>query len=121
MNSSTHETPRYDTQNRRLCGAHRSNGESCHAPAMAGQRVCYRHGGASPQARQAARLRLMDLVDPAITRLAQLVANTEDERVLLDAINSVLDRTGYAKGYELTTDDARALLAERLTGHTTDN
>jgi len=117
MNRYTYETPRYDAQGRRLCGAHRSNGNPCRAPAMHGQRVCYRHGGASPQARHAARLRLLDLVDPAITILARILSNPETKDAdALKAVEMILDRTGYSKGYQVTVDDARAMLAERLAG-----
>jgi hypothetical protein len=40
------------------CTARRTNGEPCSAWAMRGQHTCWAHGGASPQARASAELRL---------------------------------------------------------------
>lgn len=42
----------------RYCSAHRSDGAPCKKPPMRGQSVCYKHGGASPQARSAAGRRI---------------------------------------------------------------
>jgi len=110
-NPSTREGP----NGQRLCHAKNSAGEPCKGLAMQGQNVCRVHGGAAPQNKDKARLRLFDLVDPSLTRLARLIATTNDEQVLLKAVNSVLDRTGYQRGYQITIEDARAMLAERLT------
>lgn len=51
------------------------------------------HGGAAPQVKAAADERLRALVDPAITRLAELVAQTEFPSVAIAAVKDVLDRT----------------------------
>lgn len=92
----------------------RQTGQQCQRHAQLGQKVCYHHGGKSPQAKRNARLRLFDMVDPALTELARIIARSEDEKVKLSAINSVLDRTGYQRGYEITIDDARDMLIQRL-------
>jgi hypothetical protein len=42
----------------RCCSRRKSDGEDCGSWAMRGQRVCRMHGGASPQARQAAARRV---------------------------------------------------------------
>lgn len=111
----TDTTIRYDAQQRRLCAAHRKDGQPCNAPAMDGQRICAKHGGSSPQAKRAARLRMLDLIDPAITQLARIVASPDTRDTdRLKAIEMILDRTGYPKGYQVTVEDARAVLADRL-------
>ncbi len=106
---------RYDEQGRRLCGAHRSDGEPCSAPAMIGQRVCRMHGGSAPQARHRARLRLMELVDPAVATLARELVGAPRSADRIRAAAEVLDRAGFVRGGgEVTADEARALLIERI-------
>lgn len=106
---------RYDDQHRRLCGAHRSNGEPCSAPAMVGQRVCRMHGGSAPQARHRARLRLMELVDPAVATLARELVGARRSADRLRAAAEILDRAGFVRGGgEVSADEARALLIERI-------
>lgn len=111
----TPEGLRYDDQGRRLCGAKRTNGQPCRAPAMAGQRVCYKHGGAKPSARRAARLRLMELVDPAVATLAREMVQADSSRDRQSAANSILDRAGIARTVkEVSVEESRALLIERI-------
>jgi hypothetical protein len=63
-------------------------------------RVCYTHGGAAPQAREAARLRLVFLLDPALKRLASILKHGDDSHAL-GAIKIVLDRNElYGFGVE---------------------
>ena len=80
----------------RECGAHRTNGEPCHASAMHGQQVCYRHGGNSPQARAAAQERILGKADAAAKYLADVVEGTEDAtpNVRVIAARDLLDRAG---------------------------
>lgn len=55
------------------------------------------HGGGAPQVRQAARLRLAALVDPAINVLASLLKPSKrkiPENVRLAAAKDALDRNG---------------------------
>ena len=56
--------------------------------------MCYIHGGAAPQVRLAAKERLAILVDPAITRLEQLMKQTEFPCTAYAAVKDVLDRAG---------------------------
>lgn len=107
--------PRYDSVGRLMCSARRrGTDELCKAPAMTGQRVCRNHGGSSPQAKRAARLRLMELVDPAIATLAREMVQAEKSRDKQSAANSILDRAGYGRTTRVETADARQILYERL-------
>lgn len=56
-----------------VCTAKRSNGMACKAQAISGARVCRVHGGSAPQVIEAARRRLLLLIDPALGVLAQSV------------------------------------------------
>lgn len=107
-------TIRYTPAGARACSAHTTAGEPCNAPAMNGQRVCRKHGGASPQAKRAAQLRLAALADPAIETLAHIMEHGEEPRDRLSAANSILDRAGYGRSQHVTTEDARELLLQRL-------
>lgn len=106
--------PRYDAQNRLLCGARRRDGDLCQSPAMHGQSVCRMHGGASPQARSKARLRLAELVNPAIATLAREMANADKSMDRQRAANSILDRAGWGRVSTVETADAREVLLARL-------
>lgn len=107
---------RYDDQGRRLCSSRRkSDKELCRSPAMAGQTVCRMHGGSTKHARNAAKLRLMDLVDPAITLLGrELVSKESSAKDRLSAANSILDRAGLSRRTEVSVDDAREMLIQRI-------
>lgn len=94
--------PERDSLGRILCTE-----EDCETPASAGAAVCEEHGG------PAARVALVDLVNPAIRRLGELI-HSEDERVALAASEAVLNRTGYGKQMEISVTDAREVLFARL-------
>lgn len=119
---STQETAspmeRRDGQNRRLCSAHRTNGEECRAPAMRGQRVCRKHGGGTPQARRAARLRLADLIDVSVTTLARVITNPNAKDAdRIRAAEAVLDRTGQPRGVKveaISSEEAKRQLLKAL-------
>lgn len=51
------------------------------------------HGGSAPQVKDKAEERLKALQAPAITRLGQLVEQTEYPSVAIAAVKDVLDRT----------------------------
>lgn len=106
---------RYDQQGRRLCSAQRSNGRGpCRAPAVTGMKVCRTHGGSSPQARNKARLRLAELVDPAIATLAREMAQADKSADKQRAANSILDRAGVGRAGDSDAETAKELLLERL-------
>jgi hypothetical protein len=104
----------------RRCTAHSSQtGERCKKSAMLGQTVCGKHGGASPQAKKAARERLNDLVDPAISSLKKVLEkaiDSEDYGAVVRAANSILDRTGYhpSRAIEMSGPDGGPIQKEDL-------
>lgn len=107
---------RVDSMNRLLCNARRRDGELCSSPAMSGMRVCRMHGGTWPAARKKARLRLAELVDPAIAVLAREMTDTTNKPGdRIRAAENILDRAGYPRTVSSSDGDlARALLIERL-------
>jgi len=62
------------------------------------------HGGKAPQALRKAEERMRDLVHPAITGLAELIAHADQDSVRLSAIRDLLDRTGYKAKIEVEAD-----------------
>jgi antitoxin component of RelBE/YafQ-DinJ toxin-antitoxin module len=63
---------------------------------MRGAPVCRMHGGSAPQVRAKAEDRIRALVDPALSRLAQLIDHADLDSVKLAAVKDVLDRAGLA-------------------------
>ena len=82
-----------------ICTAKRSNGQKCRANAIKGGNVCATHGGSAPQVRDAARRRLLELVDPALGVLARAVRKRkakdwEPSATELRAVTEILNRAG---------------------------
>ncbi len=77
-----------------LCTATNAEGEPCRAYAIRGSNVCYVHGGAAPQVKRAAAVRLVMASDWLIEELLTIARSSDDEKVKLAAINSALDRAG---------------------------
>ena len=90
----SHRDPWNGGPMKRTCTAHRSNGEPCKAYAIKGGTVCRSHGGSARQVKEAARRRLLELVDPALVRLDRMVRESDDERVVLAAVKEILTRAG---------------------------
>jgi len=76
-------------------------GKPCTRRAIAGGNVCQVHGGAAPQVKKAAALRLAELVDPAIGVVARSLRQRKDPRLALHAAKDVLDRNGYKSPDEM--------------------
>lgn len=81
--------------NRRLCSAHRTNGDPCKRSPINGGTVCIMHGGKAPQVVAKAEERIRDMVDPALNRLLKLI-DDDLSGVALAAVKDVLDRAGYS-------------------------
>jgi hypothetical protein len=106
---------RYGANGQRLCHAKsRTTGGLCEAFAMSGQLVCRMHGGMIPQARNKAKLRLAELVDPAIGTLAREMATAQSSKDRMAAANSILDRAGWGRVSNVEVGDARDALIARL-------
>ena len=92
----------------------KQNQRRCRRAATPGTNVCANHGSRAPQVKQAAKLRLLGLVDPAIATLAREMTQAAKSSDKQRAANSILDRAGIARTAEVQVEDARALLVERL-------
>lgn len=92
----------------------KQNQRRCRRAATPGTNVCANHGSRAPQVKQAAKLRLLGLVDPAIATLAREMTQAAKSSDKQRAANSILDRAGIARTSEVQVEDARALLVERL-------
>lgn len=130
----TDRTEGYDptqdpTDGGRLCGARRSRNQTeaddddghpfCRNPAgfKTGSKTgrCTFHGGSSPNAIRAARLKMAELVDPAIARLAQiLVDEGASEGAVLRAVENVLDRSGHPRTTTVDVEAGREMLQARI-------
>jgi hypothetical protein len=103
--------PPWGTRNR--CPVVRNN-RRCRKACIPGGTVCNTHGGAAPQVRNRAKLRLLSLVDPALSTLARNMVDGNASLELKTKIAfGILDRTGLGKAQEVSADVAKAVLMER--------
>lgn len=80
-----------------LCTATRRDGAGCTNFAINGARVCRMHGGAAPQVRAAAQVRILMASDLAAKKLIDLMSSPKvDDRVKLAAARDLLDRANLA-------------------------
>jgi hypothetical protein len=80
------------------CAAHRTNGEPCKAPAIAGGRVCRSHGGSCPQVVAAAKLRIALAADTVAARLVSIALNKKAKHSdAIAAARDLLDRAGIVR------------------------
>lgn len=79
---------------RRLCSAHKTNGEACRRAPINGGGVCIMHGGKAPQVIAKAEDRIREMVDPALNKLLRLI-DSEQDSTALAAVRDILDRAGY--------------------------
>lgn len=84
---------------------------------MTAQSVCRAHGGASPQARRAARERLLGTVDEAIGTLQFQMKQADKPADRIKAASELLRRaqqTGLLDEPSVTAEEAKRLLFEKL-------
>lgn len=85
------------------CTAHSSRtGNPCQRPPIKGGTVCFHHGGAAPQVKKAAKIRLENASDRLAAALLDLAETCPDPRVRLAAIRDALDRAGVREGFDVT-------------------
>lgn len=96
----------------RRCAARKRDGDPCSKTAEPGLQVCRSHG-ATTQARASARLRLQELAEPAVAKLARLLV-TADDGTALRAANSILDRTGFARQSTVSIAETQDIVLTRL-------
>ena len=87
------------------CKARKRDGTPCMRYPLRGTTVCRLHGGSAPQVQRSARLRLLELVDPALSNLADILSR---KNVLdadkIRACTAILDRAGYGPNSKLTVE-----------------
>lgn len=94
----------------------RTSGERCKQRPIPGGTVCYYHGGAAPQVRNKAALRLAQMVDPALKTMAKILVDADStDHAKLRAVENILDRAGVSRKAEVITVEAsREILTEQL-------
>lgn len=99
------------------------SGERCKKARIPGTNVCGTHGGRAPQVQRKARLRLLELVDPAVGTLARIMVDGNAKHTdRLRAAENVLDRAGVPRKVDMPdSETAKALLLERLLAMREDN
>lgn len=112
---------RQDLYGRVLCSAHRRDGKLCKSPAVKGLKVCRMHGAGAPQVRNAAKLRLQELVNPAIATLAREMTTADKSADKQRAANSILDRAGFGRASRVEVEDAKDQLYQKLLEYAEDN
>ncbi|UDL16280.1 hypothetical protein SEA_KOZIE_84 [Microbacterium phage Kozie] len=99
---------------KRQCKATTRAGKRCANPPIDGGAVCRMHGGAAPQVKKRAALRLLELIDPAITTLAREMTTATKSADRQRAANSILDRAGVVRRESPAKEDVYDLVADRL-------
>jgi hypothetical protein len=81
---------------KRICTAHTSGlhgpKRPCDKLAMRGMTVCWSHGGGTKAAKEAARNRLMDELDPTITRMLEIRDQSDHMPSALGASTHLMNR-----------------------------
>lgn len=97
-------------------------GDPCNNPPMKGATVCRMHGGAAPQTKAAARVRLEMAADRMAAQLLKMAADDAvNDSVKLSAIRDALDRAGLGAKHAVElevgpTKAYEALLTEMVEG-----
>ena len=124
--SSTHESgPPLDTKGREMCTDHQNvskgqpcptcgrchasssqTGDPCRRWPIPGGGVCSSHGASTANVRKAAARRLLELSDPAITALSDVVKGAAKESDRVRAATAILDRAGLGPSSKIEVEAA---------------
>lgn len=88
-------------------------GAQCEWATVPGATVCRFHGGSAPHVKEAAAIRLLDLVNPAIGTLARAMVQAPLYSDQIKAANSLLDRAGVVRQSDVSVEAARALMVKK--------
>lgn len=101
----TKRTARVAPEERVYCTARRRSGEPCRNAPMLGSNVCRMHGGAAPQVKRAAQMRILQASDKAAARLVEMMQDkTIPPAIQLAAARDLLDRAGLVGKQEIELD-----------------
>lgn len=104
-----------DSKTKLKDGAERGTPEArCGLRPSPGATTCQWHGSKAPQTQKAAKLRLLELVDPAIVQLGRVLKSAEKDSDKLRAVENIMDRAGFPRGAEVTVQDAKDAIMRRL-------
>lgn len=110
------------------CTATKRDGTRCAKWSLRGTTVCLSHGAQLPNVREhaqavveAARMRMIGMVDDALDTIEDLATNASQDAVKLKAATEILDRAGLKGAPDLAvvvehTQSAADIIAERLAG-----
>lgn len=80
-----------------VCTARRTNGQPCSNFAITGANVCRTHGGAAPQVRAKAQVRILMASDLAASKLIEMLSSPKvADNIKLAAAKDLLDRANLA-------------------------
>ena len=101
----TKRIARVASEERAYCTARRRSGEPCRNAPMLGSNVCRMHGGAAPQVKRAAQMRILQASDKAAARLVEMMQDkTIPPAIQLAAARDLLDRAGLIGKQEIELD-----------------
>lgn len=90
-----------------LCSARRTDGNPCQRPPIKGSNVCRTHGGAAPQVRARAQVRILMASDLAASKLIEMMSSPKvADNIKLAAAKDLLDRANLSgtQSVELTVE-----------------
>lgn len=105
-----------DELGRMRCTANsKRSGERCKRPPITGGKTCTNHGSGGPIARAAATRRMMELWDPLLVRLHEIVRDPEAaDRDVIRIWENLADRFGWPRGVEVNADEVRSAIMQRI-------